>query len=88
MIRRSCLPGDQITVLLADDHTMFREGLAGLLASYGGMRVVGSTPNGEQALALENRPDVVLMQVQMPFQRARDLLTSGCVGSRRRRRWS
>jgi DNA-binding NarL/FixJ family response regulator len=52
------------------------------------MRVVGSTPNGEQALALENRPAVVLMQVQMPFQRARDLLTSGCVGSRRRRRWS
>jgi DNA-binding NarL/FixJ family response regulator len=54
------------------------------------MRVVGSTPNGEQALALaeENRPDVVLMQVQMSFQRARDLLTSGCVGSRRRRRWS
>jgi DNA-binding NarL/FixJ family response regulator len=29
------LPEDQITVLLADDHTMFREGLAGLLASYG-----------------------------------------------------
>ena len=49
------------------------------MASYGGMRVVGSTPNGEQAVAVaeENRPDVVLMQVQMPFERARDLLTSG-----------
>ena len=29
-----------IRVLLADDHTMFREGLAGILAAYGGMEVV------------------------------------------------
>jgi DNA-binding NarL/FixJ family response regulator len=70
------LPEDQITVLLADDHTMFREGLAGLLASYGGMRVVGSTPNGEEAVALaeKERPDVVIMQVQIPFERAKDIL--------------
>ena len=62
---------------LADDHTMFREGLAGLLASYGGMEVVGSTPNGEEAVALaqRTRPDVVLMQVQVPFDRAKDILT-------------
>jgi DNA-binding NarL/FixJ family response regulator len=55
---------------------MFREGLAGLLASYGGMRVVGSTPNGEDALALaeEERPDVVIMQVQIPFEKAKDIL--------------
>ena len=31
------------TVLLADDHTMFREGLAELLTSYGGLEVVGET---------------------------------------------
>ena len=70
------MPEDQITVLLADDHTMFREGLAGLLASYGGMRVVGSTPNGEEALALaeKERPDVVIMQVQIPFEKAKDIL--------------
>jgi DNA-binding NarL/FixJ family response regulator len=70
------LPEDQISVLLADDHTMFREGLADLLASYGGMRVVGSTLNGEEALALaeEQRPDVVIMQVQIPFQKAKDIL--------------
>jgi DNA-binding NarL/FixJ family response regulator len=55
---------------------MFREGLADLLASYGGMRVVGSTLNGEEALALaeEQRPDVVIMQVQIPFQKAKDIL--------------
>jgi DNA-binding NarL/FixJ family response regulator len=70
------LPADPIKVLLADDHTLFRNGLAGLLASYGGMEVVGSTTNGEEAVALveRTRPDVVLMQVQIPFERAKDIL--------------
>ena len=70
------MPTDPIKVLLADDHTLFRNGLAGLLASYGGMEVVGSTPNGEEAVDLveRTRPDVVLMQVQVPFERARDNL--------------
>ena len=71
------MPADPIKVLLADDHTLFRNGLAGLLASYGGMEVVGSTTNGEEAVALveRTRPDVVLMQVQVPFERAKDILT-------------
>lgn len=70
------MPADPIKVLLADDHTLFRNGLAGLLASYGGMEVVGSTPNGEEAVDLveRTRPDVVLMQVQVPFERAKDIL--------------
>jgi DNA-binding NarL/FixJ family response regulator len=61
-----------IRVLLADDHTMFRQGLAGILASYGGMEVVAEVPNDGEALRLarELRPDVVIMQVQMPFSRA------------------
>jgi DNA-binding NarL/FixJ family response regulator len=64
------------TVLLADDHTMFREGLAGLLTSYGGLEVVGETTNdqGAVALARELKPDVVIMQVQMPFEKAREAL--------------
>jgi DNA-binding NarL/FixJ family response regulator len=64
-------------VLLADDHSLFREGLAGLIASYGGMEVVGSTTNDSEAAALaeELRPDVVIMQVQIPFERARESLT-------------
>ncbi len=33
-----------IRVLLADDHTMFREGLAGILAAYGAMEVVAQVP--------------------------------------------
>jgi DNA-binding NarL/FixJ family response regulator len=64
------------TVLLADDHTMFREGLVRLLTSYGGLEVVGETTNDEGAVALarEKKPDVVIMQVQMPFEKAREAL--------------
>lgn len=63
-------------VLLADDHTMFREGLARLLSTYGGLEVIGETANDEAALALaqELKPDVVIMQVQMPFERSTESL--------------
>jgi len=52
---------------------MFREGMAKLLTSYGGLEVVGETTNDEGAVALarEKRPDVIIMQVQMPFEKAR-----------------
>ena len=65
-----------IRVLLADDHAMFREGLAGILDAYGGMEVVAEVPNDEDALRLarELRPDAVVMQVQMPFERAKQTL--------------
>jgi DNA-binding NarL/FixJ family response regulator len=65
-----------IKVLLADDHAMFRQGLAKLLASYGGMKVVGETTNDEGAVALarEKKPDVVIMQVQIPVERAKENL--------------
>jgi DNA-binding NarL/FixJ family response regulator len=65
-----------IRVLLADDHTMFRQGLAGILASYRGMEVVGEVPNDSDALRLVRalEPDVVIMQVQIPFERAEESL--------------
>jgi DNA-binding NarL/FixJ family response regulator len=65
-----------IRVLLADDHTMFREGLASILASYGSLAVVAEVPNDAEALRLvgELSPDVVIMQVQMPFERAKQTL--------------
>src|SRR5918994_299246 len=65
-----------IRVLLADDHTLFRQGLAGLLASYGGLEVIAEVPNDQEALRLaqQEKPDVVLMQVQMPFDRAKESL--------------
>src|SRR5215213_2495434 len=65
-----------IRVLLSDDHTMFREGLASILASYDGLEVVAEVPNDAEALRLvgELSPDVVIMQVQMPFERAKQTL--------------
>jgi DNA-binding NarL/FixJ family response regulator len=68
--------GRSIKVLLADDHTMFRQGIAELLASYGGMEVVGQTDNDEGAVEVARRmkPDVVLMQVQMPISKAKENL--------------
>jgi DNA-binding NarL/FixJ family response regulator len=65
-----------IRVLLADDHTMFRQGLAAVLATQGALEVVAEVPNDEDALRLarELRPDVVVMQVQMPFERAKETL--------------
>jgi DNA-binding NarL/FixJ family response regulator len=57
-----------IRVLLADDHTLFREGLRALFASEGDIEVVGEACDGEEALrkASELRPDVVVMDILMP----------------------
>ena len=41
---------------------MFREGLAGLLTTYGGLQVVGETTNDQGAVARELKPDVVITQ--------------------------
>ena len=61
---------------MADDHAMFRQGLAGILATHGGMEVVGEVPNDADVprLARDLEPDVVVMQVQMPFERAKRTL--------------
>ncbi len=65
-----------IRVLLADDHTLFRRGIANLLSSYGGLEIVGEVPNDQEALRLaqKEKPDVVIMQVQMPFEGAQESL--------------
>jgi DNA-binding NarL/FixJ family response regulator len=57
-----------IRVLIADDQALVREGLGLLLAQYPDLEVVGAAADGEQAvaLALEHRPDVVLMDLVMP----------------------
>jgi DNA-binding NarL/FixJ family response regulator len=65
-----------IKVLIADDHTLFRQGMAEILSSYGGLAVVGETDNDQSVieLAQELHPDVVVMQVQVPLERAKDTL--------------
>lgn len=54
--------------MIADDHTLVREGLSKLLSMEGRIKIVGEAENGEQAveLALKIKPDVILMDVNMP----------------------
>jgi DNA-binding NarL/FixJ family response regulator len=56
-----------LRVLVADDHALFRDGLVSLLQA-AGMQVAGEAADGAQAVAEAHRlrPDVVLMDIQMP----------------------
>ncbi|GAB3154756.1 BTAD domain-containing putative transcriptional regulator [Microbispora hainanensis] len=57
-----------LRVLIADDQALVRTGLKVILDSEPGLDLVGEAENGEQAIALVQsvRPDVVLMDIQMP----------------------
>ena len=57
-----------IRVVLADDHAVVRRGLAGLLESSDDLEVVGVAKDGAEAVELvrEHRPDVAVMDLQMP----------------------
>jgi DNA-binding NarL/FixJ family response regulator len=57
-----------IRVLLADDHALFRGGVASLLATESDFEVVGQAADGRQAveMARELMPDVILMDISMP----------------------
>lgn len=57
-----------ITVLIADDHPLLREGLVRILAMEEGIHVVGEAGSGPEAVAMVARhePDVVLMDISMP----------------------
>jgi two-component system response regulator NreC len=59
---------DQISVLIADDHTIVRSGVRLLLEAETDIRVVGEALNGLEALELTEslQPDVVLMDISMP----------------------
>jgi DNA-binding NarL/FixJ family response regulator len=59
---------DTIRVLIADDHTLFRDGLKSLLVSVNDVDVVGEASTGQDTidLAVETQPDIVLMDIQMP----------------------
>ncbi len=59
---------ESIRVLIADDHTLFRDGLRALLASIPDIDVMGQAASGKEALrlAIELQPDVILMDIQMP----------------------
>ena len=59
---------DAVRVLIADDHPIFRDGLASLLETQPDIVVIATAGDGGEAveLAAEHRPDVVVMDLQMP----------------------
>ena len=66
-----------ISVLIADDHTVIRDGLRLLLESQPDLRVVGQVADGRAAVeeALRLRPDVVIMDLAMPLLNGIDATT-------------
>ncbi|MFJ9835724.1 response regulator [Streptomyces sp. NPDC101169] len=64
--------GRPVRALLVDDHALFRDGLRELLVADGQIEVVAMGGNGAECveLALRHRPDVILLDVEMPGQDA------------------
>jgi len=58
----------KIKVLVADDHTILRQGIKSLLANEEEIEVIGEAKNGREALTIieETLPDVILMDIAMP----------------------
>jgi DNA-binding NarL/FixJ family response regulator len=59
---------ERIRILIADDHTLFREGLRALLTALADCEVVGEAATGEEVISKAGAllPDVILMDIQMP----------------------
>src|SRR5882672_3726045 len=67
-----------IGVLAVDDHPVLRQGIAGLIASQLDMRLVGEASNGREAIQQFRalRPDVTLMDLQMPEMNGIDAISA------------
>jgi DNA-binding NarL/FixJ family response regulator len=65
-----------ISVVLADDHTMFRQGLKEMLSTDEYIKVVGEAENGAEAVELAKKtlPDVVILDVEMPVMGAAEAM--------------
>ncbi len=76
-----------IRILLCEDQTLVRDGLRTILGLQPGLAVVGEAADGEEAVrrARDLRPDIALMDVQMPRRNgveATALITAACPGTR------
>ena len=65
-----------VRVHLADDHTLFREGLASLLVASEGVEVLDKSPTGEEAAerVARTKPDLILTQLDMDLKTAEEIL--------------
>ena len=70
--------GSPIRVMAVDDHPIFRDGLASLIAAYPDMCLVADAPNGLEAVRRfrEHKPDVTLMDLSMPVMKGVDAITA------------
>src|SRR5262252_4545580 len=59
---------DQIAILIADDHPIFRGGLRALIETEGGFALAGEAVDGEQAVAFTRqlKPNILLLDLAMP----------------------
>jgi DNA-binding NarL/FixJ family response regulator len=56
------------TLMIVDDHILFREGMRNIIRQWDDFKLVGEAANGEEAVALARqlRPDIILMDIFMP----------------------
>jgi NarL family two-component system response regulator LiaR len=64
------MTSSKIRILIADDHPIVREGLAAILSAQPDMELAGEAADGAQAvtLALQTHPDVILLDLVMPYK--------------------
>src|SRR5918997_5429518 len=70
-------PAMATRVHLADDHTMFRQGLQAILASREGVEVVGTSSTGPEAArrVATTKPDIVVTQLDMQLKTAQEIIS-------------
>jgi DNA-binding NarL/FixJ family response regulator len=67
----------RVRVLLADNHTLFRAGLASILSSYQDLEIVGQTGAGQDAVDFtrKEKPDLVIIQIDEVLEKAKDIVS-------------
>ena len=75
-----CADANSIRILVVDDHPLLRQGIATILADQPDMRLIAEASNGNEALQQfrAHRPDITLMDLQMPAMNGLDAMIAIC----------